>query len=53
MDLETAAQQSFASDDALPWEHLGGPEKAYLLTHFDQAREIIDSPGNSPSERST
>ncbi len=53
MDLETAAQQSFASDGALPWEHLGGPEKAYLLTHFDQAREIIDSPGNSPSERST
>ncbi|MEN6427652.1 MAG: TIGR03960 family B12-binding radical SAM protein [Phycisphaerales bacterium] len=48
MDLEAAAQQSFAAGDRLPWEHLGGPDKAYLLTHHDLAREMIDSPGDTP-----
>jgi radical SAM family uncharacterized protein len=39
MDLETAARQCFAPDDILPWDHLGGPDKAYLLTHYHDARE--------------
>lgn len=34
-DLEAAARRHFASDDILPWEHLGGPAKSYLLTHHD------------------
>ncbi|MGE5296636.1 MAG: TIGR03960 family B12-binding radical SAM protein [Solirubrobacterales bacterium] len=47
LDLETAAQRGFAADEALPWEHLGGPDKSYLLTHHNQAREMIDSPGEA------
>ena len=37
MDLESAAQKAFARDEILPWQHLGGPEKDYLLSHFDDA----------------
>jgi hypothetical protein len=51
MDLEAAARQGFAPDDMLPWDHLGGPDKAYLLTHYDGAKESIDSPGRiDPSD---
>jgi hypothetical protein len=28
-------------DEILPWEHLGGPEKDYLLKHFSEAIEKI------------
>ena len=37
LPLETAAQRQFATDELLPWDHLGGPEKAYLLSHYEQA----------------
>jgi radical SAM family uncharacterized protein len=37
LDLEKAAQRSFATDELLPWSHLGGPDQAYLLTHHDEA----------------
>ena len=33
-NLDTAAQRQFSTDDVLPWEHLGGPEKDYLLKHL-------------------
>jgi len=36
---DTAAQKSFAADEILPWQHLGGPEKAYLRKHFANAIE--------------
>lgn len=36
LDIETAAQRQFAKDEILPWEHLGGPDKAYLLSHYEQ-----------------
>jgi len=36
-DPQAIAAQSFAADDIVPWQHLGGPEKAYLLKHFDDA----------------
>ena len=36
LDLEAAAQKEFAPDAILPWEHLGGPENAYLLRHFNE-----------------
>ncbi|MHC4617715.1 MAG: TIGR03960 family B12-binding radical SAM protein [Planctomycetota bacterium] len=39
MDVETAAQRQFKPDEILPWEHLSGPDKDYLLRHFDQAME--------------
>ncbi len=37
MNLDAAAQKQFIMDDTLPWENLGGPEKAYLLKHLTDA----------------
>jgi len=42
MDVETAAQRQFDRDEILPWQHLGGPEREYLLNHLDEAGEICD-----------
>ena len=36
-DIEKAAQKSFSEDAILPWDHLGGPEKDYLLEHLNEA----------------
>jgi len=41
MNLDAAAQRQFAVDDILPWEHLGGPDKNYLLKHLVEASEGI------------
>jgi len=41
MDVEAAALREFERDEILPWEHLGGPEKKYLLTHLDDAMQIV------------
>ncbi len=40
IDVETAAQKQFNPEDTLPWEHLGGPDKKYLLSHLDNANNI-------------
>jgi len=40
IDVETAAQRQFEPDEILPWEHLGGPDKKYLLSHLDNANVI-------------
>jgi radical SAM superfamily enzyme YgiQ (UPF0313 family) len=37
MNIESAAQKKFSPDEILPWEHLGGPGKKYLLAHLDEA----------------
>ena len=37
MSLDAAAQRQFEPDEILPWEHLGGPHKDYLLDHYNQA----------------
>ncbi len=37
MDVEGLAQKQFGPDEIMPWEHLGGPDKKYLLTHLDKA----------------
>jgi radical SAM superfamily enzyme YgiQ (UPF0313 family) len=37
VDVETAAQKQFESDEILPWEHLGGPDKKYLMDHLEDA----------------
>ncbi len=39
MDAGKAAQKEFGTDEILPWEHLGGPEKKYLLSHLEEARK--------------
>jgi radical SAM family uncharacterized protein len=44
IDVETAAQRQFGPDETLPWEHLGGPDKDYLLGHLQKAVKEI---GNS------
>ena len=36
-DIERMAQRSFSKEDILPWEHLGGPTKNYLLEHYNSA----------------
>ena len=41
-DVDRAAQKSFTADEILPWEHLGGPDKQYLLKHFNKAMEFLD-----------
>ncbi len=40
IDVEAAAQKKFEPDEILPWEHLGGPGKKYLLSHLDNANDI-------------
>lgn len=35
--VETSAQKQFDPEETLPWEHLGGPKKKYLLRHYDDA----------------
>jgi len=37
-ELEELAQREFGRDEILPWEHLGGPDKKYLLGHLEKAR---------------
>jgi len=43
IDLEAAAQKQFAPADILPWEHLGGPDKKYLLSHMEEANKAIEN----------
>ena len=40
-DLEQAATRSFGQDEYLPWEHLGGPDKSYLLRHLNETLDLI------------
>jgi len=40
LDVEELAQRQFDADEILPWEHLGGPEKKYLLGHLDKAVKV-------------
>ncbi len=37
MSIEDCAQKQFGPDEVLPWEHLGGPDKNYLLEHLQEA----------------
>ena len=41
MDLEAAAQKAFGPEQVLPWEHLGGPDKKYLLTHYRETLDLL------------
>ena len=38
-DVENLAQKQFSTDEILPWEHLAGPDKKYLLGHLEKAME--------------
>jgi len=37
MDIDLEAQKDFDQSDTLPWSHLGGAKKDYLLGHFNEA----------------
>jgi len=37
MAIENTARRQFGPDEILPWEHLGGPNKKYLLTCLGKA----------------
>jgi hypothetical protein len=39
LNLDELAQRKFDADEVLPWEHLGGPDKKYLLGHFEKSME--------------
>ena len=43
MDMNTCAQRQFDTDEILPWEHLGGPEKKYLLDHLNEAMQEMQT----------
>ena len=42
MDMDQLAQKDFTEDEILPWEHLGGPAKKYLLDHYKKAHEAVN-----------
>ncbi|MCX5632755.1 MAG: TIGR03960 family B12-binding radical SAM protein [Phycisphaerae bacterium] len=39
LDLNKLAARKFEPDEILPWQHLGGPEKNYLLKHLQTAED--------------
>ena len=43
IDVEAAAQKQFDPAKPLPWEHLGGPDKKYLLGHLEEAMAEVSS----------
>ncbi|MFA6185910.1 MAG: TIGR03960 family B12-binding radical SAM protein [Phycisphaerae bacterium] len=36
LDLHRTAERKFDHDEILPWQHLGGPDKDYLLKHLQK-----------------
>jgi len=42
-NLDEIAQKKFGADEILPWEHLGGPDKKYLLGHLNKAMKEIEN----------
>ena len=50
MDIDTASQREFGREEILPWEHLGGPEKEYLLGHLEDTMKRIEQNGISGSK---
>ncbi len=42
IDVEDAAQKQFNTNESLPWEHLGGPDKEYLLGHLENAVQQVE-----------
>lgn len=43
IDVEAAAQRQFDPAKPLPWDHLGGPDKKYLLGHLEEANKGIEN----------
>jgi radical SAM family uncharacterized protein len=45
-DAEQMAGREYKSEQILPWGHLGGPKKNYLLKHYDEAKQLIFNADN-------
>ncbi|MDH4239926.1 MAG: TIGR03960 family B12-binding radical SAM protein [Phycisphaerae bacterium] len=43
MDVEKLAARKFGREEILPWEHLGGPEKEYLLGHLEETMKKFEN----------
>jgi len=43
LNIDAAAQKHFEPDEILPWQHLGGPDKNYLLTLLNKATKLIEN----------
>ncbi|MHC4070176.1 MAG: TIGR03960 family B12-binding radical SAM protein [Planctomycetota bacterium] len=43
LDIETAATKQFDPNEIFPWDHLGGPEKNYLLKHLNDTIKKLES----------
>jgi len=41
INVDAAAQKQFNPDEIFPWEHLGGPDKKYLLELLGKSEETI------------
>jgi radical SAM family uncharacterized protein len=39
VDIEAMAEKQYEEEDILPWQHLGGPDKASLFRHFKDAMD--------------
>ncbi len=46
-DAEQMAMKQYTSEQLLPWEYLGGPQKQYLLKHYNEAKQITECADNS------
>ena len=45
LDIETVATKQLDPTEIFPWDHLGGPEKSYLLKHLnDSIKKLEDAP---------
>jgi radical SAM family uncharacterized protein len=47
LDLDTVAARAFAPEEILPWEHLGGPDKATLLRHYHEVESLMGTPSEN------
>jgi radical SAM superfamily enzyme YgiQ (UPF0313 family) len=45
-DAEQMAARQYKSEQILPWGHLGGPQKKYLLEHYSEAKQLIFNADN-------
>jgi len=41
--IDELAQRKFVTNEILPWQHLAGPDKKYLLKHLDDSVDKIKS----------
>jgi radical SAM family uncharacterized protein len=42
LDLNKLAARKFEPEEILPWQHLGGPDKKYLLKHLNEAMNKVE-----------